>query len=441
MLAKCFKLFDHHSRQSLRAGWLGVIASAAVLLPAGEAFSAPLPAHTRIRLSVLQWMPTKGVYEQWGALGGEYVVSDTNTITIPVLGSIAVGDLDDAELASEIAKRLKDRIGLVETPATTVEVVDYASIYVVGDASKPGEYKFSTGLTVLQALAMSGGEVRPTSAMQNSMDVTKLVGELKELDDSTTRSTAKIDRLEGEMSGSKTLDFSKQLAEADQFTAAVYHQEQIIFEARENAVERKSKSLMELRDLLAEEIRVLEAKIKSTDANIKSIQQQVDSTAMLVAKGALVATRQAEVERDLRSYQNDRLDITTAIMRARQSISQTTRDLQALTDERLTQVASELQAERATLVQLRVKHDTSQKLMISNLSAMGSVQRTGDKPSIAFTIVRRQDGNIDEIEASETTMLLPGDVVKVKLEPTKTPISTGQALTSSAQANHEEASQ
>lgn len=403
-------------RQIWHVGLVGLIAVAAATMTRPAA-AAPLPPHTKIKLMVVQWMPTKGTYEQWGPIGGEFTVSDAGTISIPVLGSVPVANLDDNGLAAEIAKRLKDKIGLVETPAATVEILDYAPIYVVGDVVKPGEYRFNSSLTVLQALAMSGGEVRAAGVFENSMDITRLLGELKELDDSIIRSGAKIERLEAEMSGAKSVDFSKQVGNADQFTAAIYSQEQIIFAARTNVLERKSKSLIELRDLLTEEIRVLGEKTKSVDANIKSIQQQVDTTALLVAKGAIVATRQAEVERDLRSYQDGRLDIVTAIMRARQSISQTTRDLQALSDERQTEVASDLQAERASLVQLKVKRETRQKLMLDNLSAVAGSARQGQKPILTFSIVRRVNGNMKEVGASETTALLPGDVVKVTQVP------------------------
>ncbi len=410
--------------RTLHPGWLGLIALGAAAMP-GTADSAPLPPHTKIKLTVVQWMPTKGLYEQWGSLGGEFTVSDAGTLSMPVLGSVPVGDLDNVGLAAEIAKRLKDKIGLVDAPMAAVEILEYSPVYVVGEVTRPGEYKFSTGLTVLQAFAMSGGELRPTVAFENSADVTKLLGELKELDDSIIRSSTKIERLQAEMSGAKALEFAKQPTSTDQFTAAIYSQEQVIFAARANLLERKSKSLMELRDLLGEEINVLDEKTKSMDANIKSIQQQVDSTAMLVAKGAVVATRQGEVERSLRSYQDDKLDITTAIMRARQSISQTTRDLQGLYDERQTQVASELQSERALLVQLKVKRETSQKLMLDNLSALAGSPQQGEKPSLTFTIVRRDSGNMEEIGASETTALLPGDVIKVTRQATQdaTPVS------------------
>ncbi|MGV2075623.1 MULTISPECIES: polysaccharide biosynthesis/export family protein [unclassified Rhizobium] len=415
---------------------IGLAAFTAVLL-AGSAHAAPLPALTRIKLTIVQWMPTKGTYEQWGAIGGEFTVSDAGTISMPVLGSIPVGDLDDAGLAADIAQRLKLKIGLVDAPTATVEILAYAPIYVVGDVNRPGEYKFSTGLTVLQALALGGGELRPGNLLQNSMDVTRLLGDIKELDDAILRSRAKIERLQAEMAGAKAVEFSKPAGSADQFTNAIYGQEQVIFAARTNALDRKSKSLTELRDLLTEEMHVLDEKTKSTDANIASIQQQVDSTAALVAKGAVVATRQAEVERALRSYQDDKLDIITAIMRARQNISQTNRDLQALYDERKTEVASELQAERASLVQLQVKRETAQKLMMDNLSVAAGSARPGESPPISFTIVRQKA----EVEAAETTELSPGDVVKVTLHASQIPTQSADAQQSSTPGSIAQAGQ
>ncbi len=420
-------------------GWIAAIVFGLSFACGGAAESAPIPPRTKIRLTVLQWMPTKGTYEQWGSLGGEFTVSDTGNVSVPVLGRIPVGDLDDVGFADLVAKRLQQKIGLVDPPMTTVEIVQYSPIYVVGDVAKPGEYQFNTGLTVLQTLAMAGGDLREARLFESTADITKLLGDIQELDDSIIRATAKIQRLEAEMSGSKQLLFDNQINASDPFASAILSQEQAIFAARANAVDRKAKSLVELQNLLSEEIRVLEDKIKSNDANIKSIQEQVDSTAMLVAKGALVATRQAEIERTLRSYQDDRLDITTAIMRARQSISQATRDLQALYDERQTEVTSELQSERASLVQLKVKRETSNKLMLQNLSSVGNAPRPGEEPTVTFSIMRRESGIVKEFPASETTVLLPGDVVKVsrKSPPTSSPASQ-QVISSGPQLSNRE---
>ncbi|MFK0331777.1 SLBB domain-containing protein [Rhizobium sp. NPDC090275] len=429
--------FSTSRHQPTRLGRLLTLLALGTAMFAGTAAGAPLPPHTKIRLSVVQWMPTKGVYEQWGSIGGDFTISDAGTLFVPVIGSVAVGDLDDDGLAAEIAERLKEKIGLVDAPAATVQILDYPPIYVVGDVSRPGEYRFSSGLTVLQALALGGGEYRAPLALDGAGEVTRLAGDLKELDDSITRSNAKIVRLEAEMAGATSVDFSQQPDKADPFAAAVYNQEKVIFEARANAVDRKAKSFAELRDLLNDEIGVLEQKTKSTDENIKSIQQQVDSTAMLVAKGAVVATRQGEVERSLRTYQDTRLDISTAIMRARQNISQTTRDLQALYDERKTEVASDLQAERATLVQLKLKRETSQKLVLDRLQSLGGALKQDEKPVLTFVIVRRENGTINEISASETMALLPGDVVKVTRPPIEAvkPVEQVSAISGADQAS------
>src|SRR4051812_21888056 len=138
---------------------------------------AQIVPQTKLRISVIQWMPTKGVYEQWTALGGEFVVTSTGTIELPVIGSISVGNLDGAGIAAEIAKRLQTKIGLVEKPETTVEIVEYPPIYVVGEVATPGEYRFRPGLTALQALALGGGAFRASE--KRSEDEIKLAGELQ----------------------------------------------------------------------------------------------------------------------------------------------------------------------------------------------------------------------------------------------------------------------
>jgi polysaccharide export outer membrane protein len=79
--------------------------------------------------------------------------------------------------------------------------------------------------------------------------------------------------------------------------------------------------------------------------------------------------------------------------------------------------------------------------MIDNLSAMSYAPRPGEKRAITFNIVRRQDGNVDEIGASETSTLMPGDVVKVVQSPAGGSASENQTLTSSVSPRREEASQ
>ncbi|EJC63492.1 periplasmic protein involved in polysaccharide export [Rhizobium leguminosarum bv. viciae WSM1455] len=366
---------------------------------------------TKIRLTIVQWMQSKGQYERWDALGGEYTVSDEGAVFLPFLGSVSVGNRDNTSLTNEIAKRLQEKIGLVQPPAVTIEILEYPPIYVVGDVTTPGQYKFRSGLTVLQSLAMSGGPFRATSLQQSQ--TIKLAGELREIDHSLLRSTAKLARLQAEMTGAKEITFDRMLGVDQQYATGIYNEERVIFQARANALDRQSKALTELRDLLNSEVGMLGEKVQGSEDNIKSIEDQLTSVKTLVSKGLTVSSRQLDLERLLTTYRSDRLDLVTAIMRGRQAISETTRNLEGLYDTRRSEVASELQSEQASLDQLKLKREMTQKLLLDDLAAGGSSNISGEALPLTFTVSRRNEGQVRQFQASETTALIPGDVVRV----------------------------
>ncbi|MBX4862010.1 exopolysaccharide biosynthesis protein [Rhizobium sophorae] len=387
---------------------------AGTVLPA-LADDTPFAPQTKIRLTIVQWMQSKGQYERWDALGGEYTVSDDGAVFLPFLGSLSVGNRDNASLTTEIAKRLQEKIGLVQPPAVTIEILEYPPIYVVGDVTTPGEYKFRSGLTVLQSLAMSGGPFRATSQQQSQ--TIKLAGELRDIDHSLLRSTAKLARLKAEMTGATEITFDQTLGVDQPYAAGIYNEERVIFQARANALERQSKALTELRDLLNSEVGMLGEKVQGSEDNIKSIEEQLTSVKTLVSKGLTLSSRQLDLERLLTTYRSDRLDLVTAIMRGRQAISETTRNLEGLYDTRRSEVASELQSEQASLDQFKLKREMTQKLLLDDLAAGGGSTTTDEALPLTFTVSRRSKGQIRQFQASETTALIPGDVVRVVRTP------------------------
>ncbi len=385
---------------------------------------------TKIRLTVVQWMPSKGQFERWDAIGGEYTISDEGTVSLPFLGSLPVGNLDSAGLAGEIGKRLQEKMGLAQTPAVSVDILDYPSIYVVGDVTTPGEYKFHSGLSVLQSLAMSGGPLR-AAAQQRSKTIT-LAGDLREIDHSLLRSSAKLARLQAEMSGAKEITFDLPPAADRQYAESIYDEERVIFQARASALDRQSTALIELRNLLKAEIDTLEEKLKGSDDNIQSVEEQLTSVKTLVEKGLTITSRQMDLERLLTTYRSDRLDLVTAIMRGRQAINETTRNLEGLSDTRRSEVASEVQAEKANLDQLRLKRDTTQQLLLEELSNGSGISERGEEMPLTFTVSRREGGQVNQFQASETTELAPGDVVRVT-QPRLTDAPSKAAVTAPAQ--------
>lgn len=418
---------SHHA-PLLRSTFVAALALFHGALPPNMAAAAAIAPETKIRLRIMQWMPTKGEYIQW-ALGGDFVVSEGGTVTIPVIGAVTVGDLDEARLAAEIARRLQAKIGLMEAPEASIEVVEYPPVYVLGDVTKPGRYEFRPGLTALQALAMSGGELRQASPTQ-SQDRMKLIGDLKSVDIALLRSNARIARLQAEMSEAKEIQFPEPMGADSSHVAEIHNQERIIFSTRANVLARQSKSLAELRNLLDQEIRVLEEKVNGSDASIRAADRELKGVKSLVERGVAVASRQSDLERELASYRASRLDFITAIMRARQEISETTRSLEGLYDNRHAEVANELQTEQAALEQLKLKRATTEKQLLDMLAADDNAPRPGEETSPGFKIIRLGDDKTDEIRASGSTGLEPGDVVRIVRPARQTPAMSAGPLSS-----------
>ncbi|ANK85042.1 MULTISPECIES: polysaccharide biosynthesis/export family protein [unclassified Rhizobium] len=395
-------------RTTFVIGVLALLAGAVSPALADSAFFAP---QTKIRLSVVQWIPSKGQFDRLDGISGEYTVSDSGIISLPFLGALAVANLDNEGLTIEIAKRLQAKMGLTQAPAVTIDVLDYSSIYVVGDVMAPGEYKFRSGLSVLQSLAMSGGPLR--AAAQQQSQAIRLAGDLRDIDHSLLRSSAKLARLQAEMADAKEIVFDQPPAADRQYAESIYQEERVIFQARASALDRQSVALVELRNLLTAEVETLQEKLKGSDDNIQSVEEQLTSVKTLVQKGLTISSRQMDLERLLTTYRSDRLDLVTAIMRGRQAINETTRSLEGLSDTRRNELATELQAEKANLDQLKLKRDTTQQLLLEELSSGASVKNYNEELPLTFIVSRREKGEVSQFQASEMTELAPGDVVRV----------------------------
>lgn len=87
-------------------------------------------------------------------LSGTYVVDGEGQITMPLVGQVMIGKLTLNEASNSLQTRLKD--GWLKDPKVTAELVKGRPYYILGEVNKPGEYPFSAGLTVMNAIASAG---------------------------------------------------------------------------------------------------------------------------------------------------------------------------------------------------------------------------------------------------------------------------------------------
>ena len=89
-------------------------------------------------------------------LTGEFRVSDAGNIAVPLLGNVQAAGLSTDRLEAEVSRRMVEK-RLFRDPSVAVEVVTYRPIFILGEVTKPGQYPYQPGMTVLTAVAVAGG--------------------------------------------------------------------------------------------------------------------------------------------------------------------------------------------------------------------------------------------------------------------------------------------
>lgn len=89
-------------------------------------------------------------------LTGEFRVSDSGTIALPLLGAVKAAGLTPVGLAARVSEALV-KGNLYTAPSVSVEITAYRPIFVLGEVSKPGQYPYQPGMTVVTAVAVAGG--------------------------------------------------------------------------------------------------------------------------------------------------------------------------------------------------------------------------------------------------------------------------------------------
>jgi polysaccharide export outer membrane protein len=89
------------------------------------------------------------------SLSGEFLIGGSGKVSLPLVGEVKAAGLTIPEFQKEVEAALKD--GYLKDPHVSVEVLTYRPFYILGEVQKPGEYPYSNGLTVLNAVATANG--------------------------------------------------------------------------------------------------------------------------------------------------------------------------------------------------------------------------------------------------------------------------------------------
>ncbi|MET0597090.1 MAG: polysaccharide biosynthesis/export family protein [Mesorhizobium sp.] len=407
-------------RRLLLVGASALTMAVSGLSPAGAA-DYQLGPQDKVRLKIFEWRASRDAFFEWKAMNDDFTVAADGTLSLPFAGQVQAAGATPSELSKAIGDRLRDEMGLGRAPNVAVEVVEYRPFFIVGHVTKPGEFPFRPGLTVLQAMSIAGGlQRREEGVTRLEREVIAGRGDVGVYALQNVTLLARKARLEAELANADSITFPDQLERRKSQGAVkmVVEQEKSIFLARRDGLATQVSALTGLRDFLEKEVSSLEAQLVFHDRQIELVRKELSGVSSLVNKGFAAAPREIGLERTLAEIQSGRLSAETSLLRARQEISRTDIAILQLKNQQANEVAVSLRETQAQLEELRSKADTAVELLHeaeSSAPRLLALRKQSLTAEPKLTIVRQSESGPVEIAATEATAVEPGDTVKVEL--------------------------
>lgn len=375
----------------------------------------------KVRIKVFAWRPARDEVYEWKAINDVYSVGASGQISLPLIGEVMAGGLTLRQASAAIADQLKLSLGLVDAPSASIEIVEFRPFFILGVVQKPGAYSYRPGLTIVQALSIAGGLLRFNefeSAQMNRANITT-VGERGVIDAEYKSTLAKRARLEAELNGTATITFPEEIDDRSPVRA----EEERIFDSRRNAFANRMKQIARSREVLETQQITLSKAVNDHEGYVKAAHSDLSHFDELYQKKLTTTSRRAEAARQLMSVEAEATRMQSSLVSVRQELNKLESEERTLRDDLQSQTVAEIRQVQARLDELKKRIQTADTLASQGDTLHLSGQPGMRKPVPVYTIIRQVNGQYTEITASETTMLLPDDTIKVE------PPSAGQIST------------
>lgn len=347
-------------------------------------------------------------------LTGEFKVAPDGTIGYPLLGNVPVIGQTPAETGQQLGGRIAELLPLPSEP--TVEVVEYAPVFVVGDVVSPGPYEFRPGIIAMELVAIAGGMMRSATV---ESQVTQLIASEREVADlriAQFSAQAQRQRLLAEIAGT-----SMNVSElADSLVPAAVQErilanETALFEVRRDVLDGQRKMLNAQRASFDEEIASLTKSIALHEDELKLLQQEVDTQQGLFERGLTVKSRVSATQRELSQTRRDDLELRSFLARAHQRQLEVDQRQQELFDVRARENAELLKETDVQLArieeQLIAAAATADALRARMSAAAGRVPQPP-----ALSVIRAGPDGRTTYPVDELATLQPRDILRVVVE-------------------------
>ena len=355
------------------------------------------------------------------------------SISFPLLGTIAVEGLSPSDARVRIQKGLaakvfrqrgpdgRESVIVIEPDQVTAAVVEFRPVFVDGDVSKPGEQSYRAGMTVREAVALSGGYDTMHLHMEGNpfLISADLRGEYDTQWTDFVKEQAGIWRVQNELGREAKFDNNllTNVPIGRSTIAQILGLESEQLAVHQADYEQEKKFLQKMSAQTGDHIKVVTEELQKDEQGLAADEQDLQRISELFAKGAVPMPRVTDTRRALLLTSTRKLQTASQLMKLQETQLDLARRRERLDTQRTGDLLRELQERNVRLAQIRSRlQSIEDKLQYTGLIKSQLLRGAAEKPKII--VVRKGERGRQQMDADEDFELEPGDVVQVALHQT-----------------------
>ncbi len=358
-------------------------------------------------------------------LSRTYRVRLDGAISLHILGSVMAEGKTPAALEADLERQFSEVFE--GSTSITIEVASYRSVIVGGQVNAPGAYEFRAGLDVAGVVALAGGVGASTEvdSVPSQMRVEAEAARYALLRSRLAARLMERARLIAERDGSTEISVPPE-AEAALGPAAndVLDAQSRLRKSREEQLALRLAAEDKRRVLAEDEATAYSDRRNLIQSQVTATLDELEVQEGLAERGLARSQRSLDLRLSADRYRADELEAVALEVAARQKVSDAEASRKTATAQREGDVASSLAATDADIAEIRTDMDLARRFVarFGDPAASASVMGTETQ----YHIRRRHQNEVDIIDATPDTLVLPGDLVEVVIEDPITPQNAPQ---------------
>ena len=347
-------------------------------------------------------------------LSRTHTISEDGMVSLPLLGRLAAAGKTMLELEKLVAQTIEKITG--RTEHVSIELPTRRPVYVVGLVNTPGAYAYTTDMTVLHALALSGGLFRPDERNGGLAGISRENARLGQSRLQLKQALALEARLKAELSTKKTLEAPARLVKIEGKTGAessIARQAQIM-DKRAEAHEKQIVTLQKTAELTKVEIKTLRQREKLIADQINLANEELGAVNILKQKGLLRRSDLFTMQRVIASLEADLRATQARVIGAQRRLLEGQERLQLLNINKNLNLEQELNRAENTITSTETAIRSSQWIVGEMTNLAQQEEKDNKVATVQYQIVRTAMQRQHLLLASELTPLCPGDIVQVQ---------------------------